>query len=203
VRLIRDRFEYHHVSVFLIDDIGQNAILAEATGSAGEQMKKQGHQLEVGSRSIIGFVTSQGEPYVADDVALDELHQPHSLLPEAQTELGIPLKAGDRVIGALDVQHTLAHTFSSDDIAVLQILADQLAVAIENARLFEETLRRAQREQTVLELTSEVRAHEDLSDMLQAAVREMREALGAKRSSIRLFDQDLPVQDQADQDLDD
>jgi GAF domain-containing protein len=164
-------------------------------------MRIERHQLLVGSESIIGSVTKSGEPYIADDVSTDPLHQAHPLLPETRTELGIPLKAGDRVIGALDVQHTTAHTFTADDIAVLQILADQLAVAIENARLFEETLRRAQREQTVSELTSEVRAHEDLSDMLQTAVREMRQALGAKRSRIRLFDSDLPVQDQTGGDI--
>jgi GAF domain-containing protein/HAMP domain-containing protein len=195
VRLIRERFDYHHVAVFLIDEADEYAILAEASGPASEAMRSEQHQLRVGSESIIGSVTGTGEPYVADDVSTDPLHQAHPLLPDTRTELGIPLKAGDRVIGAIDVQHTIPHTFSADDIAVLQILADQLAVAIENARLFEETLRRAQREQTVSELTSEVRAHEDLSDMLATAVREMRQALGAKRSRIRLFDQDLPVQD--------
>ncbi|TFH34158.1 MAG: GAF domain-containing protein, partial [Anaerolineales bacterium] len=198
VRLIHDRFEYNHVGIFLIDDSGKLAILTEATGPAGDQMKASRHQILVGSDSIIGHVTGKGQAYVADDVTLDALHQRHPLLQETRTELGIPLKVGDRVIGALDVQNTTAHTFTSDDISVLQILADQLAVAIENARLFEETLRRSQREQTVLELTSEVRSHEDLSEMLQSAVKEMRQALGAKRSRIRLFDQDLPIQDDTD-----
>jgi GAF domain-containing protein/HAMP domain-containing protein len=200
VRLIRERFDYHHVAVFLIDDSGEHAILTEATGPAGEEMKSKQHQTAVGSESIIGYVTEKGEAYVAHDVEQDNLYQAHPLLTETRTELGIPLKAGERVIGALDVQHSIAHTFSADDISVLQILSDQLAVAIENARLFEETLSRAQREQTVLELTSEVRAHEDLSGMLQTAVREMRQALGAKRSSIRLFEQDLPVQDESGED---
>jgi GAF domain-containing protein/HAMP domain-containing protein len=198
VHLIRERFNYHHVAIFLIDDSREFAVMTEVSGPKGEELLKEKHNLGVGSESIIGSVTGTGEYYVADDVNEDPLYQPHPLLPETKTELGIPLKAGDRVIGALDVQHTIAHTFSTDDIAVLQILADQLAVAIENARLFEETLRRAQREQTVSELTSEVRAHEDLSDMLETAVREMRQALGAKRSRIRLFDQDLPAKDQQD-----
>lgn len=197
VRLIRERFDYHHVAVFLTDHSGQYAILTEASGPTGEEMRNERHKLRVGSESIIGTVTESGEAYLANDVSTDPLHKAHPLLPDTQTEVGIPLKAGDRVIGALDVQHTTAYTFSADDIAVLQILADQLAVAIENARLFEETLHRAQREQTVSELTSEVRTHEELSDMLQTAVREMRQALGAKRSRIRLFDQDIPVQDQS------
>jgi GAF domain-containing protein/HAMP domain-containing protein len=204
VRLIHERFDYHHVAIFLIDESGEYAHLTDATGPAGEQMKASHHKLLVGSDSIIGYVTGKGEVYVADDVSADPLHQAHPLLPATRTEAGIPLRAGDRVIGALDVQHTQVHAFSPDDISVLQILADQLAVAIENARLFQETLRRSQREQTVLELTSEVRAHDDLSQMLQTAVKEMRLALGAKRSRIRLFDQDLPVLDNpgsnADQD---
>ncbi len=113
VRLIRERFNYNHVAVFLIDETGEHAMLSEVSGPAGDQMRAERHQLKVGSESIIGTVTGTGEAYLADDVDQDPLHQTHPLLPETKTELGIPLKAGDRVIGALDVQHTLAHTFST------------------------------------------------------------------------------------------
>ena len=197
VRLIQERFGYHHIAVFLTDEQEQYAEIAEATGPAGEQMKAEGHRLKVGSESIIGYVTLRGEHYLANQVDQDPLFKPHPALPDMQTELAIPLRVGERIIGALDVQHALPGAFSGDHIAVLQILADQLAVAIQNARLFEETLQRARREQMVLELTGEVRKREDVEGMLKTAVREMRKAMGAKRSRIRLYPQPLD----ADEDI--
>ncbi len=191
VNLIRDRFGYEHVSVFLIDPEGTYAEVSEATGEAGEAMKSTRHRLAVGSQSIIGQVTETGEHYLANDVQADPFYRPHELLPQTRSELGIALKVGQRVIGALDVQHHQVNAFGEDDLSVLQILADQLAVAIQNARLFEETLARAQREQTVLELTSEVRAQGDMEGMLRSAVTEMRRAFGASRGRIRLFNQSV------------
>ena len=186
VNLIRDRFGLYHVSVFLLDDAGTSAQIREATGDAGQRLKARGHFLPVGSKSIIGHVTQTGQNYVAHDVSEDPFHWPNPLLPGTRTELGIPLKIGQRVIGALDVQHNSPHTFSEDNVAVLQILADQLAVGIQNARLFEETLRRAEREQAVLEITGKVRSSSDVESMLKTAVVEMRKALGAKHGRIHL-----------------
>jgi GAF domain-containing protein/HAMP domain-containing protein len=191
VNLIRDRFGYEHVSIFLIDPEGTFAEVSEATGEAGEAMKSTRHRLAVGSQSIIGQVTQTGEHYLANDVQSDPFFRPHELLPQTRSELGIALKVGQRVIGALDVQHHALNAFSEDDLAVLHILADQLAVAIQNARLFEETLSRARREQTVLELTSEVRAQGNMEGMMRSAVTEMRRAFGASRGRIRLFNQDV------------
>ncbi len=197
VNLIRDRFGYEHVSVFLLDPEGTFAEVREATGEAGEAMKSTRHRLAVGSQSIVGQVTRKGTPYIANDVQGDPFYRPHELLPQTRSELCLPLKVGQRVIGVLDVQHRERNAFSEDDLAVLQILADQLAVAIQNARLFEETLARARREQTVLELTSEIRAQTDTEGMLQTAVSEMRRTFGARKARIRLFNQS--TEDEGDQ----
>lgn len=186
VNLIRDRFGYYHASVFLIDDGGQTAILREATGEAGQKLRLQGHRLRVGSKSIIGYVTLNGERYLANDIADDPYHRPNPLLPETKSELAIPLKVGDRVIGALDVQHDQPYAFGEDDLAVLEILVDQLAVAVQNARLFASTRREAEREKAVIEITGKIRASENIDEMVRTALTEMREALGAKRARIRL-----------------
>jgi GAF domain-containing protein len=177
--------------VFLLDEDNRNAILHEAAGDAGEKILDEGMRIEVGSDSIIGHVTATGEQYLAQDVRDDPLFRRHSLLPETHSELAIPLTVGQRVLGALDIQDQNLAAFDPDDLAVLQILSDQLAVAVQNARLFQDTLERARREQTVLELSSEIRRHEDVEGMLRTAVEEMRTALGASRSRIRLFDQPI------------
>jgi len=191
VRLISDRFGYPHVAAFLLNETQKIAVIRAATGEAGEQMLSLGYQLPVGSKTIIGYVVENGKYYLASDVNQDELYQPHPLLTNIRSEVSIPLIVADQVIGALDVQHTNANAFSLDDIAVLQILTDQLAVAIQNARLFQETLRRVEREQTVLELTDVIRSSDNVEGMLQTAVQEMRRAFGAERSRIQLLEKSI------------
>jgi signal transduction histidine kinase/DNA-binding response OmpR family regulator len=136
VNLIRDRFGFYHASIFIME--GKDAIVRASTGEAGRQMVASGHRLpaEEGT-SIIGHVCYTGEALIINDVSETPTHRPHPLLPETRAELGIPLKVGDRVLGALDVQSIQMNAFSEDDVAVLQTLADQIAVALENARSFE------------------------------------------------------------------
>jgi len=186
IELIRARFSLYHVSVFLLSDDGEFAVVRESTGEAGREMIARGHRLAVGSRSVVGQVTRTGEHHIAQDTAQDPFHLPNPLLPDTRCELGLPLKIGQRVIGAIDLQHTSPHAFSEDDVAVLQILADQLSVALENARLFDETLHRARREQSILEISSKVRAASDVDSMMKTAIQELRQTLGARSARIRL-----------------
>jgi putative methionine-R-sulfoxide reductase with GAF domain len=115
------------------------AVLRESTGPVGEQLKARGHALGIGSQSLIGWVTANRKPRVALDVADDPYHFKNPLLPDTRAELAIPLIVGDRLLGALDVQSTQANAFGTSDVQVLQTLADQLSVAIQNAELFEST----------------------------------------------------------------
>lgn len=138
VRLIRDRFGFYHAGLFLLDDRGEYAVLRAATGEAGRQMLESGHRLKVGAQGIVGSATSTRRPHVALDVGADVAHYRNPLLPNTRSEMALPLIASGRVIGALDVQSTEPNAFDQQDITVLQTLADQLAVAIENARLIQQ-----------------------------------------------------------------
>ncbi len=100
-------------------------------------MKDQGHKLAVGSLSVIGKATATGKTQVIPDITQSNAYYPNPLLPETRAEIGIPLKSGDKVFGALDIQYNQDHAFSESDISVLQILADQIAVAIQNANAYE------------------------------------------------------------------
>ncbi len=137
VNLIRERFGFYHAAIFIIEENGFNAVLKSATGKAGEEMLKRGHTLQVGSRSIVGTVTSGGSPLVVNDTAVDPIHRPNPLLPDTRSEAAIPLRIGRRIIGALDIQSTYTDAFTEADINVIQTLADQIAVAIDNARSYE------------------------------------------------------------------
>ncbi len=139
VDLIRDRFHFYHVSIFLVDEAREWAVVHASTGEVGRIMVARPHRLQVGSNSIVGFVTAQGQPRIALDVGEDAVHFKNPLLPDTRSEMGLPLISRGAVIGALDVQSVEVNAFSDEDIETLQIMADQLATAIENARLFEQT----------------------------------------------------------------
>ncbi|MAT45153.1 MAG: hypothetical protein CL609_22725 [Anaerolineaceae bacterium] len=139
VNLVRERFGFYHASIFLIDPLGEYAVLEESTGEAGKKMKEAKHKLAVGSQSTVGAATATGKPVVNNDVTASINYYPNPLLPETQAELAIPLIVRNEVIGAIDVQSTEKDAFLEEDIQTLQILADQLATAILTARLFART----------------------------------------------------------------
>lgn len=148
VELIRDRFGFYHVQIFLIDEVKQHAVLYKSTGKVGQKLLALGHKLAIGSQSVIGQVTYQHRSIVVRDTDAPDastLHRRNEFLPETRAELAIPLQVGDTLIGALDVQSTSPNAFSTEDIAVLETLAAQLAIAIQNARAFKEQQETAER----------------------------------------------------------
>jgi len=137
VNLLKERFNFYHVAVYLLDTPRNFAIVREASGEAGQELKQRGHRLAVGSRSIIGSISASGTTLAIPDVSQSPIYYAHQLLPETRGEIGIPLKSGDKVIGVLDLQYNHVNAFNQNDLVVLQILADQIAVAIENAEAYE------------------------------------------------------------------
>lgn len=142
VNVIRDRLGFYHVSVFLMDEKYEYAVVRESTGDIGRIMKERGHRLAVGSQSIIGYVTQHRQARIALDVSADAVYFNNPLLPDTRSEMALPLIVGDTLIGALDVQSTEANAFDTDDIAVLQNMANQIAIAMNNARLYQEAQER-------------------------------------------------------------
>jgi GAF domain-containing protein len=139
VNLIRDRFNFYHAGIFLTDQRQEYAILRAATGEAGREMLARGHKLKIGQTGLVGHVAQTGESRVASDVELDEVYFKNPLLRETQSEAALPLKAAGQVIGVLDVQSQEPAAFDEDSITTLQIMADQIAIAIQNARLLQES----------------------------------------------------------------
>lgn len=138
-QLISERFKFYHVGIFLLDRKGEYAILQAANSEGGQRMLERGHRLKVGQEGIVGNVAQQGEPRVAHDVGEDATFFDNPDLPYTRSELAIPLKAAEKVTGVLDVQSMEPSAFTEDDISLLSTLADQVAVAIENVRLYTET----------------------------------------------------------------
>ena len=139
VNLINDRLGFYFAAIYQIDEEGYHAIMREGTGGAGESMKIQKHRVSVGSQTMIGKACDTGETVLANDVSTEPLYQPNPLLLDTQSESAIPLRVGGRTLGVIDIQSKESQAFTSDALSILQSLADQVAVAINNATLYDES----------------------------------------------------------------
>jgi GAF domain-containing protein/HAMP domain-containing protein len=137
--LISERFKFYHVAIFLLDRKGEYAILQAANSEGGQRMLAQGYRLKVNQDSLVGSVAAQGEPRLTRPEEVEANHFDNPDLPYTRSELAIPLKAADKVIGVLDAQSMEPSAFTPEDIPLLNTIADQIAVAIENVRLYTET----------------------------------------------------------------
>lgn len=133
VDLVKERFDYYYVGLFLLSEDEVHAELHAGTGEAGRIMLKSGHALPVGSGSMIGWSIANKCPRIALDVGLDAVHFDNPYLPETRSELALPLLVRGEAIGALTVQSAIEDAFSLEDIAVLQVMIDLVAIAIKNA----------------------------------------------------------------------
>jgi GAF domain-containing protein len=133
--LISERFGFYHTGLFLLDEAGEYAVLRAASSEGGRRMLAKGHRLRVGREGIVGHVTGAKQARIALDVGEDAAFFDNPDLPRTRSEIALPLMVGDDVLGALDVQSTERQAFGQQDVTVLQTMADQVAIAISNARL--------------------------------------------------------------------
>jgi GAF domain-containing protein/HAMP domain-containing protein len=138
---ISKQFGFYHVGIFLLDPQKEYAVLSAANSEGGKKMLANNHRLKVGETGIVGYVAGSGEARVALDTGADAVFFDNPFLPGTRSEIALPLLAGSEVIGALDVQSTEANAFGEQDVHTLSILADQVSIAIQNARQYEETQR--------------------------------------------------------------
>ena len=139
--LISQQLGFYHVGLFLLDEGREYAILSASNSDGGKRMLTRRHRLQVGQQGIVGYATSSGKPRIALDVGTDAVFFNNPDLPETHSEMCLPLKVNEVVIGALDIQSTQAKAFTEEDYSILSILADQVAIAIQNAKSNEETKR--------------------------------------------------------------
>ncbi|MBE0671530.1 MAG: GAF domain-containing protein [Anaerolineales bacterium] len=138
-QLIHTNFGHYHVGIFLLDERGEYAVLTASNSEGGLRLLEKNHQLKVGETSIVGYVTANAKARIALDVGQDATYFNNPDLPKTRSEIALPLVVGGQVLGALDVQSIEAQAFGDDDISTLQILAEQIAITIQNAKLYEET----------------------------------------------------------------
>lgn len=186
VNLVCERFGLYHAAVFLMDTAGEYAVVREATGEAGAQMKRAGHKLGVGSKSLVGRTTLEKEALVVNDVSKDQNYYANPLLPDTKAEACLPLRVGDRILGVLDVQSNHIYAFTSENVKILQILADQLAVAVVNSELFAEAQERLSQHRLLHHVTTAAASSTTIEEALNSAVQGLQVTLGGDQISILL-----------------
>ncbi len=190
VNLVHERFDFYHAAVFLVDTAGENVIIREATGEAGTQMKRVGFKLAVGSKSVIGFVSQEKELLVINEIAKDSTYVTNPFLSESKAEACLPLKVGERILGVLDVQSQRAYMFTDENVRILQILADQLAIAIVNSELFAEAQERLTQHRLLHHVTTAAASSTTIEEALNSAVQGLQVTLGGDQISIMMADKE-------------
>jgi len=173
VNLITERFGFYYAAVFTLNDNGTAAVLREATGEAGRILKERAHHLEANETSMVGYAISQRKARIALDVGADPVRFANPLLPDTRSEIALPMIAGNRVLGALDVQSTQPSAFDESNAVVLQAMANQIAVALNNAEQFKQTELQAKRQSALNQFSRglfSAASTEDLYRVLVAAL---------------------------------
>ncbi len=184
VDLIKDRFELYYVGLFLVED--DFAMLQAGTGKAGAAQLAAKRQLQVGGQSLVGGATKDGQPRISQDVSKNVEWLPNPHLPDTRSELALPLRVRGKTIGALTVQSTTPDLFSDDFIGALQIMGDQLAVAIQNAQLLAHAEARAQRQAYLNEISAQLHQSADVETIVGIGLRALSKQLNGTAVELQL-----------------
>jgi GAF domain-containing protein/FixJ family two-component response regulator/anti-sigma regulatory factor (Ser/Thr protein kinase) len=187
VRLISSKFGFYHAAVFLVDERSEYAVLQAASSEGGQRILEQGYKLAVGKAGVIGHVAGAGKHRLAVDVSKDAMYLASPDLPDTRSEMALPLVSRGRVIGVLDVQSVHEAAFTEEDMASLQTMADQLANAIENARLFEAEQRRRQEAETLYRAAQALTTTLDLSQVFECILSELQQVVPYDSASVQLL----------------
>jgi PAS domain S-box-containing protein len=188
VESIQARFELYYVGIFLMDAQKRWAVLRAGTGEAGQEMLRREHRLEVGSRSMIGWCVAHAQPRIALDVGQEAVRFENPLLPDTHSEMALPLISRSHVIGAMTIQSQRVAAFTEQDITTLRIISDQLANAIENVRLLNETRTRAGELAVLNEMSQALATHLSVDKVLDEVYRGAARVLDTTDFYISLYD---------------
>lgn len=185
VEQVRSAFNYYYAHIYLFDTTGETLLMAGGTGEAGRTMLMRGHSIPKG-KGLVGRAAATNNPVLIPDVSQDSGWLPNLLLPDTKAEVAVPIAVGERVLGVLDVQHNVAGSLGQAEAQLLQSIADQVAIALQNARLYQQTRQQAEQEALINTIGKKIQQAATIETVLQTAVRELGQALGSQRASIQV-----------------
>ena len=207
VDLIRTRFNYYAVSIFLLDETEEFLIMQAISDQPGEGNAYLGTRYRVGEQGISGWAAAHHLLANVPDVSQDSRYQAVDYLPDTRSELVMPLEMGRRLLGVLDLESDRCAAFSEEDVAVIQLLADQVAIAIRNAQLYEQVRRfNLDLEDLVARRTEELQtAYNTLhnldrakSDFIDIASHELRTPLTVIQGYSQMLGEEQPIHNNED-----
>ena len=180
VEQVQAAFNYYHAHIYFLEEATGDLIMAGGTGEAGATMLARSHKVQKG-RGLVGRAAATNEPVLVPNVFKEEEWLPNALLPDTKSEVAIPISSGNQVLGVLDVQQNKVDGLNEEDVSLLQSLASQIAISLQNARTFEESKAQAELESLVNSIGQKIQRATSVEDTLQTAIREIGLALGASR----------------------
>ena len=187
VDLTKERFGLYHAHIYLLDADGQTLRLVAGAGHVGRQMVAEVRIIDFNNpKSIVATAARTRRGNIVNDVTIAPEFLPHPLLPNTKSELAVPLTARGQVLGVLDVQHDTKNYFAVEVLSVLEILANQVSIALSNATLFESADRSSRHEQALGTIERQIQQATDVDEVLQITVRELGKALRVPHTAIEL-----------------
>lgn len=188
VTQVQSAFSYYHTYIYLFDETETVLKIAGSTGEAGQKMLASGHRLEQ-SQGLVGRVATANQVILISDVSEDEDWLPNPLLPETKAEIAVPIAIGDQVMGVLGVQHNIVNGLAQQDADLLLSIANQVAIALQNARLIEDVRQQSEQEIKINYIAQRIQNSKTVDEALQIAVREVGRAVGSPQTVVRLTNQ--------------
>jgi putative methionine-R-sulfoxide reductase with GAF domain len=180
VEQVQSAFHYYHAHIYFLDETSGDLVMVGGTGEAGATMLARGHKIAKG-RGLVGRAAETNIPVLVADVSLADDWLPNPLLPNTKCEAAIPISSGKQVLGVLDVQQNVVNGLSEMDVELLQSIAAQVAISLQNLRTFEDARTKAELESLVNTIGQKIQKTATVEDTLQTAIREIGLALGATR----------------------
>ena len=178
-------FDYYYAHIYLFEDDENTLVMKGGTGEAGQVLLSRGHTIPKG-RGLVGRAAETNEVILIGDTLNEEGWLPNDLLPDTKAEVAVPISIGENVLGVFDVQHNIVNGLKEEDADLLESIANQIAIAVQNAQAYVEAQEQAEREARITEISTQIQQATTVEDVMKIAVSELGQTLNSERASVEL-----------------